>query len=279
MLISVQKVRQNAPFAPSGTYTTGDGKGAQNPVRCDGANWLYVFVYVDKPASATDYTIQVDWHGNADDPYSDTLQSISGGTATATRSSFTFPATEIVGGAVDMRYYVAMPVAGRWARISAKSTYGGSAPVCAICAATGNTVGGEGASSGVFLIKKPGSLANAATVTGDGVGTENPIPIRRADRVVLLIDANLVVTSQLVVWPELSVDGYEYYRETYWTGSGAVTANLKKYQFTETEFGGAGQDGRVALAVDVIGARARFSFNAKAGSATNLACRAIVGRV
>jgi len=278
MLLSLQPVRQNAQFSATATYQVGEGKGGEHPVVCDGANVLLLFIYVDKPGSVTDYTVLVEWHGGGDDGYAETQGSVSAGIDTRSKTSFTFPAADITAPATEMRYVVVVPVLGRFARISAKSTYGAGSPIMAILAGTATTVGGEGKSRGPFLVKTAGTLATSATITGDGIGTENPVPIAWADRVVLLIDAKLAATSNLQVWMEVSPDGMDFYRETYWTGSGAVTANLKKYSYSETEFGGVGVDGADALSLDAFGAAARFSFNMKAGSATNLACRAIAGR-
>jgi hypothetical protein len=136
---------------------------------------------------------------------------------------------------------------------------------------------------GPFLVRKPAALSTTA-ITGDGKGSENPVPVAGANQVVLLVDANKSATPStrpLTAWMEITINGTDYYRETD-VGTGATAQVTKKTYSVDTvnQFAN-NTDERIAIAINVLAAFARFTFQLGSGSAdfTNVACRAITGRV
>ena len=136
---------------------------------------------------------------------------------------------------------------------------------------------------GPFLVRKPASLATTTAnggVTGDGKGSENPVPVRGANQVVLLLDADDDGNSNdLEIFMEVSINGTDYYRETSLSvSSGTATVTKKKYAVDGDIIDDDGD--RIAIALDVLAAFARFNFAiSAAGTWGNVACRAITGRV
>jgi len=133
---------------------------------------------------------------------------------------------------------------------------------------------------GPFLVRKPAAMSLTNAVTGDGKGSENPVPVAGANQVVLLVDGNKASSNRdLTVYMEITINGTDYYRETD-VGTGASAAVTKKtYSVANAQWVAA--DDRVALAVNVLAAFARFTFAQGAGTNdfSNVACRAITGRV
>jgi hypothetical protein len=135
---------------------------------------------------------------------------------------------------------------------------------------------------GPFLVRKPAALVNGANaVTGDGKGSENPVPVAGSNQVVLLVDGNKgASTNNLNVYMEITINGTDYYRETD-IGSGSTAAVTKKTYQVAAGVLGASTDERLAIPINVLAAFARFSFQLVSGATdyTNVACRAITGRV
>jgi hypothetical protein len=277
MLRSVQKVRQNAPLTTSAV--AGDGKGTENPVRCDGSNKLVLFVYVDRPdVNTTDYSFIVEWQSGGDDPYRDTTGTVTSGTDARLKTTFNVHATELPASPSEGRFAIVIPVRGRIARISALSAFTGTAPKCSIYAATASTVGGEGWSQGPFPVRKAAAIAVSTSVLGDGRGGENPVPIHGADRVVLFVNGDIVSGGTLEIYMETTPNGLDYYHETYWTGSGTVTPQLKKYTIAAAEFLVGGNPVGLSFGLEALGAYARFNFTPTTQAANNVACHALIGR-
>jgi len=119
-------------------------------------------------------------------------------------------------------------------------------------------------------------------VTGDGKGSENPVPVRGANQVVLLLDADDDGNSNdLEIFMEVSINGTDYYRETNVASGATATVSKKTYQITDDQITNPGDD-RLALAIGVMAAFARFTFDLSGGVSgdyTNVAARAITGRV
>ncbi len=138
---------------------------------------------------------------------------------------------------------------------------------------------------GPFLVRKPKALTNAeGPVTGDGKGSENPVPVAGANQVVLLIDANRGTgpsDRDLDLYMEISVNGTDFYRETNIASGATATVSKKTYQITDDQITNPGDD-RLALAIGVMAAFARFTFDLSGGTGndySNVAARAITGRV
>ena len=163
------------------------------------------------------------------------------------------------------------------------------------CGGNGNGRAGAGAQRantngrthmpGPFHVRRPKGLTEAeGPVTGDGKGSENPVPVAGANQVVLLIDANRGATPStpdLDIYMEISINGTDYYRETNVASGATATVSKKTYQITDDQITNPGDD-RLALAIGVMAAFARFTFDLSGGVSgdyTNVAARAITGRV
>jgi hypothetical protein len=132
---------------------------------------------------------------------------------------------------------------------------------------------------GPYPVRKPAALSTTA-VTGDGKGSENPVPVGGFNQVVLLVDVNPGGTVRDIdVYMEISINGTDYYRETVQSSisAGLATMNKKTYRLPQADFT-INVDHRMAISMDVLSAWARFTF-AASGNTTNVACRAITGRV
>jgi len=138
---------------------------------------------------------------------------------------------------------------------------------------------------GPYPVRKAKALADTdGAVTGDGPGTENAVPVQGMNQVALLVDGKLSATGTPVldIYMETSINGTDYYRQTYLSDAATSTVSKKTYQipnaqFTVTPFA----DDRFAVAVPVLAAFARFTFENTGSSSnfTNVACRALTGRV
>ena len=274
MLVSVQPVRQYAALVQD-QYVTGDGPGSLNPVDCRGANRLLLFVHVERIASA-DYHFRVEFLAGADDPYLDSSGD-PGATVTLQAVEFVLDDGEI---STDQSFVISMPVHGRYARVAAKYSSGGSDPSCSITAATATTLGGRGRIYGLFQVKEAGAMSLNESVTGDGPGSENAVPISRSDHVHLMIDAELGTAGRpLEVYMETSLNGSDYYRETWYEGGDTFALTLKTYQLMPDLFGGVDVAGAVSLGLEALGTWARFTFTTVNQAAANAAAQALVGRV
>jgi hypothetical protein len=135
---------------------------------------------------------------------------------------------------------------------------------------------------GPFLVRKPAVLANGTTVTGDGKGSENPVPVAGANQVVLLLDGNKGTSDRAFnAYMEVTINGTDYYRETD-VGTGSTAAVTKKTYQAAASVWTASTDERLAIAINVLAAFARFTFflsGGTTGNYDNVACRAITGRV
>jgi len=132
---------------------------------------------------------------------------------------------------------------------------------------------------GPFLVKKAVALGTTL-VTGDGKGSENPVPVAGVNQVVLLIDANPTASTNLDTYMEITINGTDYYRETAagTNSNGTITMNRKTYRLSGTTDMPTGADSRLAISIPVLARFARFSFLASVAM-NNFACRAITGRV
>jgi len=135
--------------------------------------------------------------------------------------------------------------------------------------------------AGPYLVRKPAALTPTA-VTGDGKGSENPVPVGGANQVVLLIDANkssVPSTQALDVSMEVSVNGTDFYRSTDVATGATAQVTKKTYEVAASVL--ITGDDRIAISIPVLAAFARFTFVIAAGANnyTNVACRALTGRV
>ena len=136
---------------------------------------------------------------------------------------------------------------------------------------------------GPYLVRKAAGLTSSETVTGDGPGTENPVPVRGMNQVVLLVDFDQEGdgTSGLDVYMETSINGTDYYRDTDLSDvtDGTVTVHPRTFEFAETDWADTSAH-RATIGIDVLSAFARFTFLVNGSDDfDNVACRAITGRV
>ena len=271
MLVRTRQVRRHAALV-NDTYVTGNGEGSSNPVNCIGANYLVLFVYVDNPASVTDFDFKVEFYSGSDNPYEDTVDD-PGATTTLDVAEYNIGSGKI---GSEERFTIVIPVRGRFARVSAKSAFSGTAPNCAIAAGTFNTVNQEGASFGLFPIREAAGIASTENETGDGPGSENAILIAGGNRNILQVAFEVVNGASLVVYQETSLDGQDFYRQMHLTGTGPVGMALKSYSLSYLQFGAA-TPSLATLNVEALGVFARYNFAAANGNVTSAACQALVG--
>jgi len=276
MLVRTQHVRESSDLIDGG-WVTGDGAGSPNPVDCQGADTILLYIYAESVSPAVKgYEFKVDFYAGGDSPYAD-----SNGTDAATRALsevvFSVSPDET---ALSERFVIATPVHGRYARVSARYNTGATAPRCAIVAATAKTHGGEGQTQGLFRVKEPGFLGAGESVTGDGAGTENAFPISNANHTSLLFDFNADDDDTLLyVTLETSLNGSEFYRETWYEpGGGAVAVSLRTYKTVGVDWGNQMNHSAI-IGIDTLGSWARFTFSAVDFDANNVAAQALVGRV